>query len=237
MDLVAARGTSQLATISSHQFCTVCDCRRLKNLGKYDHEAWSIRDVNKMHQGAKEWRDASTVKDQERIWLKHGTRWSELWRLPYWDPTRQLVVDAMHCILEGLAHTHFRVTLGLTSAVAATQPQAIQAFSHPFTKVDPESHPLPENMTRREAGQVSAIHVLLTSPLAGLDTDGHVNDKLAFDASITLLSKRLDSKNKTSLIFVAHNFDSLPVPKPEVRGPKHVNFTKKDWITPHQLGT
>ncbi|KAK6988825.1 quinon protein alcohol dehydrogenase-like superfamily, partial [Favolaschia claudopus] len=36
----------------------------------------------------------------------HGVRWSEMWRLPYWNPSRMLVIDAMHCILEGLVHYH-----------------------------------------------------------------------------------------------------------------------------------
>jgi hypothetical protein len=39
----------------------------------------------------------STLADREKIFTKYGTRWSELWRLPYWDPSRQLVVDAMSC--------------------------------------------------------------------------------------------------------------------------------------------
>ena len=68
------------------------------------------------------------------MYKKNGIRWSELWQLPYWQPTRQLVVEPAHSLLEGVAHFHFRYVLGLTSATAnATEIQA-PAFAHEFTK-------------------------------------------------------------------------------------------------------
>ena len=49
---------------------------------------------------------------QDRIFKDSGVRWSELWRLPYWDPTQQLVMDSMHCIFEGLCKgTHLESQL------------------------------------------------------------------------------------------------------------------------------
>ncbi|KAF9233015.1 hypothetical protein BU15DRAFT_7288, partial [Melanogaster broomeanus] len=62
---------------------------------------------------AEQWRDAPSTAERERLFKEHGVRWSELWRLPYWDPARQLVVDAMHCILEGLVAHHTRRLLVL----------------------------------------------------------------------------------------------------------------------------
>ncbi|KAJ7260672.1 hypothetical protein C8J57DRAFT_478821 [Mycena rebaudengoi] len=31
-----------------------------------------------------------------------GLRHSELWRLPYWDPTKTVTIEPMHCLLEGV---------------------------------------------------------------------------------------------------------------------------------------
>jgi hypothetical protein len=129
------------------------------------------------------------LEEQEKIFTTHGTRWSGMWRLPYWNPTRQLVVDAMHCILEGVAHNHFCVILGLTNASTTSKPEAVQAFSHRFTHIDPEYHPLPDNMSVKEAKSLSGIHRILMAPLAGLGDDVRVQDKGEFDASVTDLSK------------------------------------------------
>jgi hypothetical protein len=126
-DLPAARKTSSLAPSISKIFCSVCNCwhelddkgsivkhwRRL--LCRTDYEKWTKRDVAEMRQAAEQWRDASTTKEQEEIFERFGVRWSELWRLPYWDPTTQLVVDSMHCLFEGLAKFHFITILGLAT--------------------------------------------------------------------------------------------------------------------------
>ncbi|EIN14144.1 hypothetical protein PUNSTDRAFT_58107, partial [Punctularia strigosozonata HHB-11173 SS5] len=110
-DLPAARKTSSLAPSISKIFCSLCDYwRRLLN--RTDYEAWNMRDGSEMRSFAERWRDASSTREQDDIFKRHGVRWSELWRLPYWDPTIQLVVDPMHCLYEGLAKFHFTTVLG-----------------------------------------------------------------------------------------------------------------------------
>jgi hypothetical protein len=42
-----------------------------------------------------------------------GVKWSELLRLPYFDPTRFVVIDAMHNLFLGLINEHFQNTLGI----------------------------------------------------------------------------------------------------------------------------
>jgi hypothetical protein len=66
----------------------------------------------------------------------------------------------MHCILEGLAHTHFREVLGLTMSSALSPPLKVNAFHHNFTPVDHEN----PNMTTKEIKQVGEIHALLVAP-------------------------------------------------------------------------
>jgi hypothetical protein len=45
---------------------------------------------------------------RDKIFKQHGVRWSELLRLPYWDPTRFIVIDGMHNLFLGLVQHHFR---------------------------------------------------------------------------------------------------------------------------------
>jgi hypothetical protein len=233
MDLPAARQTSQLASHSSHFYCSACQCFHRSTMGRTDHEEWVIRNVQDMRSSATKWLHAPTAKEREDIFKKHGTRWSELWRLSYWNPTRQLVVDAMHCILEGHAHHHFRVVLGLTSISAATLPPLEIAFSYKFKNIDIDDKPFPDDMNEKEIKQVSAIHVLLTAPLDGVNDSGAIVNQDDFQQSLNQLSKRLSSKNKKPLQFVCRDLECQPDPKPN---PYHqslagsTRFNKTDWV-------
>ncbi|EIN10109.1 hypothetical protein PUNSTDRAFT_40238, partial [Punctularia strigosozonata HHB-11173 SS5] len=121
-DLPAARKTAALAASTSRIFCSVCDCWhpidpkdktwRCTKLGRVDYEQWNRRDVDEMCAAAERWRDASSPEERKLIFKETGVRWSDLWRLPYWDPTQQLVVNGMHCLLEGIASFHYINVLG-----------------------------------------------------------------------------------------------------------------------------
>ena len=112
---------------------------------------------------AEAWKNATTVAEQDKIFIQYGIRWSELWRLPYWNPSRQLVVDSMHRILKGLVHSHFRKVLGLTTASASTPLPVVKAFTHDFMLADPDG----PSMTAKGIKQVKEIHGLLTMPMDG----------------------------------------------------------------------
>jgi len=106
-DLPAARKVNQSANHSSHFYCSHCDCFHKSTCGQTDFESWHLQDCRVLHTHAEIWKNAATRKEQENIFTMHGIHWSELWHLPYWDPPRMLVVDSMHCLLEGLAQFHF----------------------------------------------------------------------------------------------------------------------------------
>ncbi|KAF8586401.1 hypothetical protein K439DRAFT_1646267 [Ramaria rubella] len=61
---------------------------------------WTLCDKHKLCEYATQWRDTTTSSKQEKIFHLHGVCWSELWRLSYSNPTCQLIVDSMHCILK-----------------------------------------------------------------------------------------------------------------------------------------
>jgi hypothetical protein len=233
MDLPAARHASQLASYSSHFYCSVCQCFHQSTLGRTDHDQWKIRDYKELRRAAEQWRDASSSAVREEIFKTCGTRWSEFWRLSYWNLTRQLVVDAMHCILEGHAQHHFRVVLGLTSLSAATSLPAEKAFSHKFQEIstDDKASVFPDGMTLKEAKQVASIHTLLTACLEGVNGDGDVIDEEDFNQSWQNLSKRLSSKNIKPLQFVCRDLKCPPEPKPHPRATaSYGRLYKNDWV-------
>jgi hypothetical protein len=197
-DLPAARKTAQLASHSSHYYCSVCQCWHKSTVGRTDYDNWKQRDTSDMRRHAIQWRDAPTSKEQDRIFNTHGLRWSELWRLPYWDPTRQLVVDSMHCILEVLVQCHCRDVLGLTAASAREKMPVQPAFSYDFSVAEPGL----TTLTQKEIKQVTQIQTLLVAPI---DIDENQ------DIAMEHLSSKLLQKNSSALKFVCNDLDCLPV--------------------------
>ncbi|KAI9463750.1 hypothetical protein HD554DRAFT_2206411 [Boletus coccyginus] len=182
-DLPAACHLAALAGVSSHFFCSACDCYHKTNYSRTDYENWVPRDRDKLRRYAEQWRDAATSSEREKIFKEHGVCYSELWRLPYWDPSCQLVIDSMHCIFEGLANSDATHT-------------ATPAFHYNFKQVNPDA-PEALAMTRKEIAQVSALHTLLMAqvPLP--------------DDNIALILH----KNTHSLKFVCQNLHCLPSKK------------------------
>ena len=222
MDLIAARGTTGLGRHNHACHCSVCRCRGKATLGNTDHESWVPRDCSELRKQAENWRTASSLKEQEEIFSKYGTRYSEFWRLEYWDPTRQIVVDVMHNALEGNAEDHFRYILNLTKESAYSKPPPPPAFTYKFTKIDITEPPFPNGMSDKDVKQVGQIHLLLTAPFAGVDDTGAIVDQTLLDNSIISLGRSLDNKKMITLMFVCSDLKLLPLKKPR--------FYKRDWI-------
>jgi len=198
-DLPAARKVSGTAGVTANIYCTVCSCRNRDTMYRTDCSSWESRDVHTMRKYAETWRDAETLAERERIEEEHGIRWSELWMLPYWDPTQMLVIDSMHCILEGLVHYHCRHVLCLDSAQAKINTQP--AFSYPWTQYDDNINPEYDGFTDKDQKELIATHNLLERPL------GIGEGKDFLDG--TLLRKRLINKKKIALKFVVENLNLL----------------------------
>jgi hypothetical protein len=60
-----------------------------------------------------QWRDATTVAEQEKCFKDFGVRYSKLLRLPYWKPTQHVVIEVMHNLFLGLFHRHCRYIFGI----------------------------------------------------------------------------------------------------------------------------
>jgi hypothetical protein len=206
-DLPAARKVAALAGHTSARICSVCNCQEREGLSRHDPACWINRDVNKLRQQAEEWKNAKTLKERKDLFDKTGVRWTEMWRLPYWDPTKQLVIDAMRCILEGLVAYHVRSVLKLTWSAASVPHLAAPAFSYNFTM--PDSQQLKE----KEQGHARKIHRLLTAGVPG-------NAEAQQDHSLNELRRQLDKNNLPALEFVGSSLGC------RVKG----RSSKKSWI-------
>ncbi|KDQ06169.1 hypothetical protein BOTBODRAFT_181838 [Botryobasidium botryosum FD-172 SS1] len=105
-DLIAGRQASGMAGIGRNEcFCSFCglDKREIENL---DYRTWAPRSFEEHRACAEKWRDAPTEEEREELWDENGIRWTPLLRLPYWDPTKMVVLDSMHNLLLGLVRRH-----------------------------------------------------------------------------------------------------------------------------------
>ncbi|EGG06129.1 uncharacterized protein MELLADRAFT_106984 [Melampsora larici-populina 98AG31] len=68
---------------------------------------WTLRNHTDHTRQANAWKDAPTHNARKKLFDTCGVRWSCLNKLEYWDPTKMVVVDTMHCI-SGILEYHFR---------------------------------------------------------------------------------------------------------------------------------
>jgi hypothetical protein len=113
-DLPAARKISGFPGHSAQYNCSVCKVNR-QNLG--DLELLDDPNLQRTYgdhiKHASEWKEIAASKGRKAAdsWLKKtsgGVRWSCLNELPYWDPVRSTVIDAMHLLFLGLCQFHWR---------------------------------------------------------------------------------------------------------------------------------
>ncbi|KAE9393525.1 hypothetical protein BT96DRAFT_829132 [Gymnopus androsaceus JB14] len=93
-------------------FCTRCLLPK-SDISNLDRTSWPRRDPEQHRIRATEWRDAATQKIRNDIYKKYGVRWSELLRLPGFDPIAFTVIDDLHMCLLGLIETHIRDIWGI----------------------------------------------------------------------------------------------------------------------------
>jgi hypothetical protein len=94
------------ALVSCHR------CKKHANYENQTHNFAGIDDIDKwfisrdpaLHrQDALGWRRCNSNAARDRFTKLTGVRWSELLRLPYFDPVRFIIIDPMHCLFLGIA--------------------------------------------------------------------------------------------------------------------------------------
>ncbi|OSC96548.1 hypothetical protein PYCCODRAFT_1378951 [Trametes coccinea BRFM310] len=112
-DILAARQVAGMGSHSSKYFCSFC-LLPLDNMEDLNKASWPRRTAQTHRQFAERWQNAASVDEREKIFAASGVRWSELLRLPYWDPINFTVVDSMHNLYLGLLKTHCRDIWGMS---------------------------------------------------------------------------------------------------------------------------
>ena len=205
-DLPAARKVSGNAGHGSVFVCTRCKLHGREHVYDVNFDGWSLRDSGLLRQNAERWRDATTIQERNQIFESHGVRWSEFWRLSYWDQTHMLVIDPMHCLLEGIVHYHCRNILKIDMKAAKGKATSSAAFSYPWKQYSPLI-PLQFHVRNAdEIKQISEIHRLLVRALAN---SPDVSEKSTDVLDQTKLLARLLTKNKAPLQFVCYSLDLL----------------------------
>lgn len=86
---------------------------KAEEIDTLDYSHWTRRTWDDHKAAAYAWLEAPSKKARTALYKKNGVRWCELLRLPYWDPTRFVIIDAMHNLFLGVVQNHFRDLLGM----------------------------------------------------------------------------------------------------------------------------
>ena len=71
------------------------------NYGGFDVENWERRCSSDHHKWAKKWQRCKTLDERKLVEKSYGVKYSILLELPYFDPSRMVVIDPMHNLLLG----------------------------------------------------------------------------------------------------------------------------------------
>lgn len=111
-DLLAARQLAGLSWFNSDLFCAYCKLR-LRERENLDWHTWIPRSNEDHRAAAERWLAAQTIAERERIYHSEGARWSELLRLPYWNPIKYTGAEPMHSVLENMFGWHVERVWGI----------------------------------------------------------------------------------------------------------------------------
>jgi hypothetical protein len=228
-DLLAAKKVAGFGSLAHTHFCHICHCtRNVHGYGHLDQHLWQMRTNEETRTSAQDYKDSTTEVESEIIFAQTGVRWSELLRLPYFDPTRFVVVDVMHNLFLGLINKHFQDILGIRlekdPEEDAPAPAIDLAFSDQWTQLDGED--------RRH---VSRLIKYLNGPL---------NQDLNTDIGMALWLKKLSGLRLSALELACSELQDRGC-KPIRTDPRKTSrFTRADyargilaWVRLHFFST
>lgn len=226
-DLPAARKTAGLSGTRG-KFCGTCNCEVLYGAGRtdFDHTDWAFRDREEMRKHAEKWRNAPTHADRQKIFKTTGVRYSELWRLPYWDPARQVAPDSMHAHLAGNAQNNCRNVLRLEHSLIGKALPDWPAFQWDFKLVTQDDRDSTENpINRNNESDINQIHKGLVQPIQPIESDEH-------EGSLNRLRKLLTAKTIAALYFVCEDLGVL-TDELRPRGARKAPYVQAllDWVS------
>ena len=106
---------------STQNFCSYCKTVKT-GISNFDVDTFEARTVEDLKHAAEQWKLAKSEAERSALFNQNGVRWSEFWRLPYFNPIKQVVVDGMHTLFLGLVEYHIRQILGIDDDEMAEEP-------------------------------------------------------------------------------------------------------------------
>jgi hypothetical protein len=117
-DIIGARQVGGFSGPTSTLFCSYCLLTK-DRIEELPSNKWPMRSCEEHRQVADMWRDAQTVEERKEIVDRYGVRYSELLRLPYWNPVLFTVLDSMHADFLLKLHHHIRDIWGADPSMAS----------------------------------------------------------------------------------------------------------------------
>ncbi|MBW0575933.1 hypothetical protein O181_115648 [Austropuccinia psidii MF-1] len=107
--IVATHKAGGFMSHSAKYFCAWCELQ--------DHERdqlklGNIRKGTSVLGASRQWKDARTTRVQQMLSKTNGIRWSEINRLPYWDPVKNILLGVVNNWYEGVLQNHLRYRWG-----------------------------------------------------------------------------------------------------------------------------
>ena len=168
------------------------------------------RTGEEIRQSAQLYLNAENEKERKEIVSTTGIRWSELYRLPYFDPSRMVVVDSMHNLFLGLVQEHFEI-LGIrmdNRKGKETPALSINISTEAMNELD-----------KKERKSMDKLIETLESPM---------NKELESQEGYDMYFKRLEKVHKRPLKLVFESF-KLKV-NPNYTNVRKENLNKPDFI-------
>ncbi|KIY62281.1 hypothetical protein CYLTODRAFT_318585, partial [Cylindrobasidium torrendii FP15055 ss-10] len=109
-DLPATRQMAGVVSHQSYHWCNFCSCTSADET--LDAQRWTSMSQEKHRHCARQWRDATSEEERSELFSQNRVRWTSFLDLPYWDPTKFVLIDSMHCFYLGLLHRHLRLVWG-----------------------------------------------------------------------------------------------------------------------------
>ena len=182
-DLPAARKVGGFASIHHTQMCAMCHCTRRQQDSLNDSFATlgTRRTNEEIRNSAQLYLDAADEKERNETVHNSGIRWSELFRLPYFDTSCFVVIDAMHNLFLGLVQEHFDILgIKLNNTKSNTTPSIV--INIPEESIN--------KLNEHERKSVSRLINMLGAPIA---------QELKSQASYNLYFKRLSALHRAAL--------------------------------------
>ncbi|KAG5221275.1 Polyketide synthase/peptide synthetase [Salix suchowensis] len=141
--------------------CPSCECLKPEHaFGCWNVSAWERRQYYDTVARATAFNLAPDEASAQSSFDQSGLRYTELLELPYFDPTRFIVVDSMHNLFLGLLKEHFTNVLGYNSKMKDAE-EICDVFPYPIQPSD--SNPLP--IKESEQSSVDKLLSVLRHPL------------------------------------------------------------------------